>query len=379
MSYGKMNGFVHKRTGINTQKLVKMIVSDPMRSSQFKQMMVEKGALKDLGNNKFGLGDLSDLDNITQPMFEFPVIANEFLSALYNKVGRTWVRNKIATNDLAMFKTGDLPWGATVEETHTNPADDYQFDPDGPANILMTRAEPDVKVAYHTINRQKQYKTTVQRELLKRAFTGYDAFGELIDTIINSLYNGNTIEEQRLIKQLFGSSYTENHVIKMQIADPETSEANAKAMTAKLRALSKKFKRASTLYNPYLTYADADQTKPRFSWVEPENQIIVITDDLEAYLDVNVLAYAYNITKAELERQIVTIDQFEDADGAPIPAIKAMIMDKTFTQIYTSDEISGEWYNPAGLFYNYFLTLFQIYSVSPFANCVALTTETVTP
>lgn len=367
----KKSSFVHPRTGMNMQKAVQMIITDPARTPHFKQLMAQQGILTEKGG-KFGLGDLSHLDDVGNPMFEFPVIMNEFLSALYNKVGRTYVRNKIATNDLAMFKTGDLPWGATVEETHTNPAEEYQFDPNGAG--LMARAEPDVKVAFHTINRQKQYKTTIQRDLLKRAFTSYDGFGELIDSIINSLYNGNTIEEYTLIKQLFGSAVTDNHIVKQTIADPEASEANAKAFTAKLRALSKKFKRPSTLYNPYLQYADADQNAPRQSWVEVENQVIVITDDLEAYLDVNVLAYAFNITKAELERQVVTIDQFEDADGVPMPNVKAMIMDKTFTQIYSSDEISGEWYNPAGLYYNYFLTLFQVYSLSPFANGVALIT-----
>ena len=98
-------------------------------------------------------------------------LANEFTSALMNKIAFTLVHNKLFKNPLSILKKGSKPMGDSVEEIFVNYAKAETFDSSG--STLLNRKLPDVKAIYHTMNRQDKYKTTISQSMLAKAFRDY--------------------------------------------------------------------------------------------------------------------------------------------------------------------------------------------------------------
>lgn len=347
-------------------------------SSTSKQFFIDRGILNEDGTKCLmhpdgsGVGGLSGLSAIAEPLFSFPIVRNEFLSAFFNKIAKTYVWNKMANNVLSIFFESEVPYGAFSSEVHTNPAEALPFIGDFNSARRFEKAEPDVVEVYHRLNRQEQYKVSVQEPLFIRAFSSFEGLNELVDVFHNTIYNGNTIDRFNYTKQLIGKAFTDNNIIKQVLSDnPGINLDAGKQLSQYMRSLARKFQIPSTNYNAYLTYTDADQTRPRITWCDPEDLVIITTADIEAYLDVNLLANAFNMERAQFLNRIIPIDQFEDADGIAIPNLDAVIMDKRFLHIKTKREIATYEADPAALFYTHFLTIFETYSLSPFANAVA--------
>ena len=155
------------------------------------------------------------------------VVTNEFMSMLLNLVIKQVIHSKLFSDPLKSLKKGKKPLGDTVEEIYANFLKAKQYDPTGAE--LLNRALPDVKAVYHRMNRQDKYKVTVNPESLFKAFASYDKLQSFIANIINSLYNSSELDEFVLMKQLIKQAMEQNAMKVVEVADPCTSEANAKA------------------------------------------------------------------------------------------------------------------------------------------------------
>ena len=106
----------------------------------------------------------------------------------------------------------------------------------------------------------------------------------------------------------------------------------------------------------------------------------MITADIEAELDVEVLASAFNMSKADFLGRVVVVDNFDvyNDDGTlnkSGDAIQAVIFDRNFFKIKTQDNEMDEFYNPNNRTWTYYLNVNKMYNTSLFANAVALVTE----
>lgn len=128
-------------------------------------------------------------------LMDYPHLQNEFLNALVNRIGRVIVTSKMFSNPWNVFKRGMLEFGETVEEVFVELAKPFEYDPAVAENEVFKREKPDVRAAFHILNYQKFYKTTVQREQLRQAFLTWDGVTDLITKIINSLYAGANFDE----------------------------------------------------------------------------------------------------------------------------------------------------------------------------------------
>ena len=61
-------------------------------------------------------------------IMDYPVLQNEFLSALVNRIGRVLITNKMFDNPWTAFKKGMLEFGETMEEVFVNIAKPFQYD-----------------------------------------------------------------------------------------------------------------------------------------------------------------------------------------------------------------------------------------------------------
>lgn len=309
----------------------------------------------------------TNLSEIGGVLLEDVNLANEFTSALMNKVAFTKVHNKIFKNPLSILKKGQKPFADTVEEIFVNYAKGKSYDETGAD--LLSREKPDVKAIYHQMNRQDKYKVTIGMEQLQKAFRGYGDFALFYDAIINTLYNGDNDDEFILFKQMLKKATDAKFAKTVLIADPCTSKQNAIDFIKSVKTVSSMMKYPSDKYNGYLD-AQSTDTKPVRTFTEVKDQYIIIDVATSIAIDVDVLANAFNMSKQEFLARRIEIDAFPDEN------IRAMVIDKDFPQIYDDLYQMRRFENGEGLYENYILHHWQTISTSCLVNAVAFSVGT---
>lgn len=307
-----------------------------------------------------------NLKNVGNPIVAYQDTMNEFLNALVNRIGLVLVHNKEMKNPLAVLKQGgEYPLGVDVEEIFTNPAVAETYN--RKSTDLLSQTEPDVKAAYHRLNRQDRYTVSIAKSTISQAFTDFEKLDKLISSIVNSLYSGNYLDEFLLCKQTFASAIANNKII-TQTVGAVTDETSAKNFITTARTIFNNFAFPSSSFNSYSKSGGTGN--PVITWTPPEDVRFIIRSDIEAIVDVNVLANAFNMEKAEFLGQTLRVDNFDTADNCI-----AIMCDKAFPQIYDNMTDMTEFFNASNLVWNYYYHVWQTYSVSPFANAVAFITE----
>lgn len=322
------------------------------------------------------IDDSTDISAFAEPIMTYPVVYNEFCDVLVNKLVYSQFESMTFENPLRVLEGDRIPLGYVGEHTYVNPAKGRGFNVDDFAGLLV-KYEADVKVEYFTVNTDLQYCVTVARQQLKKAMTSWDNLAEFITSLSNSLYNGCYIDEFRFTKNIISGAYKENRGV-IQTVTAVTDEATAKAFVEKARELYLNFQLPSTEYNAWAKNGGSGD--PITTWTRPEDIVIVIKNSLRAKLDVNVLAEAFNMDKATLLGNIITVDNFDayDDDGTKVfdgSAIVGGIFDKAFFKIKTQDMFMENFYNANNRTMQYYLNVQRMYSMSLFANGVIFATS----
>ena len=310
----------------------------------------------------------------------FPVIQNTFVSILVNKIGATIIKNKMYRNKLKEFQRGDLNFGQTIEEIFVDVIKAKVYTPEAPANNLADVYEqhkPNVKVLYHVVNSQLVYPITIKRQDLIQAFYSVSYFEDFISKIFEAVYTSEELDEFLQTKALIhnymtapedGGATPINRFYNVQVEAIE-DEASAKAFARVLRSWSNKITFMNNKYN----YAGVTTHTPK------EDQVLFVNTDVDAYLDVEVLAYAFNMNKADVEDVVgrkIVLDDFGDTSDTKTQAI---LVDRDWFMIYNQLYEMREQPNELHLYWQHFLHVWKCYSVSRFANAIRFTTESVTP
>ena len=296
---------------------------------------------------------------------------NEFVTNLINRIALTIVRNKSYSNPLSVFKKGSIPLGTDIQDIFTNPAiaEKYEYSNTAMAKLL-TITDPDTHVAYYRRNRQDLYTKTISRQGLQGAFVSWEKFNDFIASITTSLYSGNYIDEFEYTKALVNGAYVNNKVIVEKVTNP-TDEVSSKAFLKKVRALYKKLSFPSTKYNAYSKFSGANGLIK--TWTEPDRVVLIIKADAMAEIDVDALASAFNLDKANFLGRVIEVDEFES------PEIIGVICDESWLQIYDNIFRFDEFYNARVMAWNEYLHAWGTYAICPFANAVVLATKEPTP
>ena len=296
---------------------------------------------------------------------------NDFVTNLINRIGLTIVRNKTYNNPLSILRKGSMPLGTDIQDIYENPAEAEQYELSNTEMAkLLTITDPDTHVAYYRRNRKDLYTKTISRENLQGAFVSWEKFEDYISAITTSLYSGNYIDEFKLTKALVDGAYDNNKVI-VETVNAVTDEASAKAFVKKARALFNKMKFPSTDYNAYSKFSGAKGQIT--TWTDEDRVVMIVTSDLMAEVDVDVLARAFNIDNTKFLGRVIEVDKFEN------PEIQAVICDEAWFQIYENIMRFDEFYNARVMAWNEYLHVWQTYAICPFANAVVLATAQPKP
>lgn len=320
--------------------------------------------LLDDGSNLTQIGNVI-LDDAYKP------VLNEFVSTLINRIALTIVRNKSFNNPLSIFKKGSVPLGTDIQEIYTNPANKKPYEYSNSAMAeLLTIEDPDTHVAYYRRNVMDKYPVTFSREGLQGAFVSWDKFNDFITSITQSLYSGCYIDDFKYTKGVFDSLYNSGKAI-FQVVNDVTDETSGKAFTKILRKLYLDMTFPSTDYNAFSKINGKGQTVT--TWTTPDRICVILTSDVNVELSVEVLAYAFNMDKADLMGRVFVVDKFDN------PELKGAIFDEAFLQIYDNLFRMDEFYNASTMSWKDYLHRWATFGASPFANAVLLVTEEPTP
>lgn len=328
-------------------------------------------------------------------IMDYVALQNEFLYALVNRIGLVLLTNKMFENPLRMFKKGKLDFGETIEEIFVNLADPHTYDVATAENEVFKRQIPDVRAAFHILNYQKFYKTTIQQEQLRQAFLSWKGIDDLIAKIVDSMYSGASFDEFQMMKYLLARNILNGRLYPVQVSS--LSAANAKSIVSTVKGISNMLTFSNTKYN----VAGVN------NFTDKKDQIIILNSAADAIIDVEVLASAFNMSKAEFMGQRVLVDNFGDFDTdrlaqlfennddyipftsdeiTALNSIPAVIVDRDYFMIFDNLYNFTEQYNGEGLYWNYWYHTWKTFSVSPFANAVvfapgapSITSVTVSP
>ena len=326
------------------------------------------------------LEDDTDISSLASPVLTVPEVYNEFCNALVNRIVYTQIVTKTFNNPLRGLEGNVMPLGYAGQEIYVNPAKGRQYNPDDFAGILQ-KYEADVKVQYLIKNMDIQYPLTVIRTKLKEAFVSWENLDSFITGLTNSLYNGMYIDEFKWTKALVSSAYKGNLVNVETVSSPLTSADLAKAFTVKARELFLNFQMPSTQYNAWSKVGGSG--KPITTWTDPEDIVILIRNDVRAYMDVEILANAFQIDKTVLLGNIYPVDNFDvyDDEGNKIfdgSNVFGMIADRNWFKIKPVDQFMENGYNANNRAMQYFLNNIKMYEFSLFANAVVFATAEAT-
>lgn len=320
--------------------------------------------------------DNTDIAAFGTPILNNTPVMNEFMNRLVNRIVYTSFENKYFNNPLQILEGDRIPLGYAGQEIYVNPAKGRKYDVNDFAGLLV-KYEADVKVQYTSVNMDLQYPVTVSRHKLKQAFVSWDSLDNFVMELSNSLYNGAYIDEFRFTKGLVSAAYSSNQV-QVRTLSAVSSEATAKTFVQTARELFLNMQLPSTEYNAWSKVGGYG--KDILTYSRPEDIVFLIRNDVRAYLDVNVLAEAFNMDKADLLGRIIPIDNFDqyDDNGTKIfdgSAIIGFIGDSSWFRIKRQDMYLDEFYNANNRTWQYYLNLTKMYNYSLFANGVVLATS----
>lgn len=305
----------------------------------------------------------TNIADVGSAVMSFKSTENEFLSALVNKVAMTIVRNKTFSNPLAVLKKGGVPLGKNIEEIYTNPATGEVFDPTG--SKLLNRNIPDTKAIYHAMNRQGMYKATVSKAQLVQAFKSYQALEQLLNSIVNSIYSGDNLDEFILMKNLLSSAITGGKLKTVDVASV-TDTDSAKAFVKAIKTVGQGMEFPSSTYNSYYDINKDTDSNPVITWTPINNQVLILRNDIAVDIDVELLAKAFNVSYTDLKQRTLIVDSFGSANNCG-----AILCDEAFIQVYDNLTQMENFHNGEGLYDNFIYHHWQTYSLSLFANAMA--------
>lgn len=319
--------------------------------------------------NRVPVATRTNIADVANPILSYSSIQNEFLTSLINKIAMQEVRARIWENPLAILKKGRKPLGFDIESSHINPATDEGF---GTGADLLTKKTPDVKTEYFRLNRQGLYTVTVEEDKLRHAMQSWVNLEKFTLGIVNSLYSGDYIDEFILMKNTMSDAVLRQ---KMKTAGVTalTDEASGKAFVRAVKNASSGMTYPGTAFNAY-SKVMGGVPSPVTTWTPKENQILIVRSDILNFMDVEVLASAFNMDKTQFIARTIEVDNFGQMDG-----VTAILMDDSALQVWDDKDELRDWVNPKGLYTNYFWHHWQTYAFSILCNAVAFVTDTTAP
>lgn len=324
----------------------------------------------------------NDIPKVGEVLYGYPALANQFISALMNRIAAVRVKSALFNNPYRELKKGFIEFGESIEEIFVNIANVRTFNYDKAEQRELKRSLPDVRSAFHAVNFSVQYPTTVTETDLRKAFLSMDGVQDLIARVVDAVYKAAEYDEWLLFKYMIIKAVTTGKMYPVSF-----DAANMKNAAVSFRGMSNKITFMSNKYNA----AGVKTVTPK------DNQVIFMSAEYNAKYDVEVLAAAFNMDKADFMGRLYLIDDFTTFDNERwsiireesdiveevtsdelnlMKDVQAVLVDSDWFQFYDNIAKFTEKFVAAGDYWNYFYRVEKTISFSPFANALVFVAET---
>ena len=392
----------------------------------------------------------SDLEarSVLQKFQDFPTAKNEFLKTLTEKVVKTEFFSRVYSNPLKMLKKGTLPYGSSIEElfvTHAkvkgflaqaNDVSERSMNWVGNYSAgELTKLKPaDIRALYVTRNFQYVYEVSISDAQMKAAFMNGNGLSELVNQLVGSLTSGAELQEYEDMKRVLSAAARGEYLVQKNDGQMEYSGEGSvgslitgtdKKYLTSTRGVNKAMKVIQIKKSAATAHVDDSYAAPlaiqlrayaqklRFmkddcnmagvkTFSNIDDLVFLTTPESQAGMDVELLAQAFNISKAEAQYRTIIVDELPSvfaktlsSDGTNDPtywknkgvstessrtaavrtenAVKClgMIIDRNFLQVIDTVNESRQFENGRALMTNVFLHRQGIMANCYFANAVA--------
>lgn len=293
---------------------------------------------------------------------------NTFVKGLFTLIGTQLIRSREYINPLAGLKRVNLNRMQTMQEVGMMLIKAKAYNWQDVVDILE-QYPPEVRVAYHSMNRQDKYPITFAPQELDRAFLTEYGLSDFLSAVLQLPINSDNVDEYNAMLDLFAKYEDRFGFFKIKVPNilgdfGSASAADIRAFAEAVRAWTGRLKICMTgLYNAYHV--------PTFS--RPEQLYLITTPEIRAKLDVNVLAMAFNMSMTDIQTRIIEVDHI------PVENAIALLVDEDWFVCGDNLYQNSDFYNPSTLTTTYWLHHWETLSVSPMMNALAFVTDVATP
>lgn len=312
---------------------------------------------------------------------------NEFLEALYNRIGKVILMNQTFNQPWGVFKKGILEYGEVIEQIFVDIAKPMIYNPARAESELYKREIPDVKTMFYVIDFKNFYKQTVQEYSLKQAFLTETGLYDLVASIITAMVNGAIADEFMAMKYVLGRAILDGRLKPVTISAVE--RGNYEDIVSRIKGVSNDWTFPTSDYN------SLGITRQ----VKKEDQYLISTSRFDSVISVSVLAKAFNMSEAEFNGKDILVDgfgkfdmerlgrllaedpnyvPFTDAELEALQAIPAVLIDKDFFVMFDNLYLMNQKFNEEGLYFNHWLHRWSTVGTCWGANSVVFIEEQAT-
>ena len=334
--------------------------------------------------------DLKDGRAVSNALFSYRVIKNEFIDSLVNKVFMTVIHSNAWKNPLTIFHGGMGEYGNTIEDLYVEASEKVGFKEhfsgsDSEIKDIIGSVVPKIYANYLSRNFADKYKITISDIQLRSAFTSETGLAQLVNKLMEANLRGAYRDEYKYMKDMIFKYCTgltnkdvgnSDSVTKTQyIQDSQVVKIDGVNIYEELCVQLKAF-------NDRLQFESDKYNSAKVMQFSSLNQCVFLTTpEHKARLDVQYLAEIFNIEKAEVQQRIVLIDELPSMiksgdDGETTHDTEeciGILMDKNLLRFKDFVFETRYFNNPNSLSINYFLHKQGLVGIVPFLNAIIFT------
>lgn len=310
--------------------------------------------------NRIPEATLNNLQQIYTSMMSYSQGRNTIIPSLLERIGLQTVDTSAWRNPLAMYKKDPMRYGMTHEETFVNMCKGKLYDPRESYEYAFQQYQSYIMSVFHKVNLNIQYPVTITYDNLRSAFLTEYGIRDMMSTKMESAVSGANWDEYNAMKSMIDTGY-DAQILPAVTVPAVTDEASAKKLLTEIKAAVNEFR----FPNPANNIAGATSAST------PYNLIWLTTPRVDAQISVEALAYAFNMDKAQVDVRTVIVDKFDNE------AIQGVLLDVRFFNVRDQFREMSDQRLANILSWNYFYTMVEMVSASPFYPMRVFTTDTV--
>lgn len=312
-------------------------------------------------------------------------LENTFYTNLANRIAFVFGTSRAYYNKFASLRKGQLEFGDTAEEVFVEACKPRHYNPELSESRVFKRAKSNILNALHVVNAHYQYPTTIEEKALHRYFLSSTGLFNLVQDIIMSAVNGAEIDAQNMIKYLLGRAILDNHIKTVIVPNTgdKTKDSNEIAIIMKENTDNMTFPR--TDYN----------ASGVINWTSYEFIKFMLSTNFGARYSIDVLSASFQLEYTNFMGELMKFDDLSNVDFVRLNecldvkqteysedeklALKGVVglsFDEYLVQWYNNVFEWGDIKNPDGMYWNQFLNVWDMVSISPFAPACAYVTAT---